>query len=62
MSRAIIQASPGALWVAARIPEKHFPQFQEELEQAMSAVLEKYGYDEEVRTSFNETMPLVVVR
>lgn len=62
MSRAVIQASSGALWVADRIPNKVFPQFQEELEQAMLAVLEKYGYDVEVRTSFREVMPVVVER
>lgn len=62
MSRAVIQASPGALWVANRIPNKVFPQFQEELERTMLAVLEKYGYDAEVRTSFNEVMPVVVAR
>ncbi|EBW9290435.1 hypothetical protein B7N40_24290 [Salmonella enterica subsp. enterica serovar Bovismorbificans] len=62
MSRAVIQASAGALWVTGRIPNKVFPQFQEELEQAMLAVLEKYGYDTEVRTSFNEVMPVVVAR
>lgn len=62
MSQVIIRASAGALWVADRIPTVHFPQFQEELEQAMLAVLEKYGYDEQVRTSFNEVMPVVVAR
>lgn len=62
MSRTIIQASPGAIWVAERIPTVHFDQFQEELEQAMLAVMEKYGYDTEVRTSFNEIMPVVVAR
>ncbi|ANO57891.1 hypothetical protein [Salmonella phage vB-SalM-PM10] len=62
MSRAIIQASPGALWVADRIPNAHFPQFQEELEQAMLKIFEKYGYDTEVRTSFSEIMPVVVSR
>lgn len=62
MSRAVIQASSGALWVAGRIPNKVFPQFQEELEQAMLTVLEKYGYDAEVRTSFREVMPVVVAR
>lgn len=62
MPRTVIQASSGALWVADRIPNKVFPQFQEELEQAMLAVLEKYGYDAEVRTSFNELMPVVVAR
>ncbi|AFU64429.1 hypothetical protein [Salmonella phage SKML-39] len=43
MSRVVIQASSGALWVADRIPNKVFPQFQEELEQAMLAVLENTG-------------------
>lgn len=43
MSRAIIQASPGALWVADRIPNAHFPQFQEELEQAMLKIFENMG-------------------
>lgn len=43
MSRAVIQASPGALWVVNRIPNKVFPQFQEELEQAMLEVLENMG-------------------
>lgn len=62
MSRPIVRASEGALWVIDRIPNKHFEQFQEELEQAALAVLEKYGYDAEVRTSFKEIMPLVVVR
>lgn len=62
MSRAVIQASPGALWVVDRIPNQAFPQFQEELEQAMLAILEKYGYDTEVRTSFSEVMPVVVAR
>lgn len=62
MPRAVIQASAGALWVADRIPNKVFPQFQEELEQAMLAVLEKYGYDAEVRTSFREVMPVVIAR
>ncbi|URX65871.1 hypothetical protein PH4_000084 [Escherichia phage PH4] len=62
MSLAVIQASAGTLWVADRIPNKVFPQFQEELEQVMLAVLEKYGYDAEVRTSFKEVMPVVVAR
>lgn len=62
MARAVIQASAGALWVVERIPNKVFPQFQEELEQAMLAILEKYGYDTEVRESFRKIMPVVVVR
>lgn len=62
MARAVIQASAGALWVVERIPNKVFPQFQEELEQAMLAILEKYGYDTEARESFREIMPVVVVR
>jgi hypothetical protein len=62
MSQAIIHPSSGALWVASRIPNKVFPQFQEELEQAMLSVLEKYGYDTEVRASFGEIMPVVVTR
>lgn len=62
MARAVIQASAGALWVVERIPNKVFPQFQEELEQAMLAILEKYGYDTEVCESFREIMPVVVVR
>lgn len=62
MARAVIQASAGALWVVERIPNKVFPQFQEELEQAILAILEKYGYDTEARESFREIMPVVVVR
>ena len=62
MSQVIIRASTGALWVANRIPSTHFPQFQEELENAMLAVFEKYGYDAEVRDAYKEIMPVVVAR
>ncbi|EDL7894863.1 hypothetical protein [Salmonella phage SS9] len=62
MGRPIIHASEGAIWVMTRIPNVHFPQFQEEIEQAMLTILEKYGYDTEVRESFNEIMPVVVAR
>lgn len=62
MSRAVVQASLGALWVIDRIPNENFPQFQEEMEMAMLAILEKYGYDTEVRVSFKEIMPVVVAR
>lgn len=62
MSQVIIRASVGALWVANRIPNAHFPQFQEELEQAILTVFEKYGYDAEVRDAYHEIMPVVVAR
>lgn len=62
MSRDPVRISQGAAWVINRMPNSVYPNFQEELEQAVSKVMHKYGYDSGIAMAFRENGPIIVER
>ncbi|EIF8777781.1 hypothetical protein H1Y97_004695 [Escherichia coli] len=54
--------SEGAKWIVDRIPDKDYNYFRAELNNAILRVMEKYGYDREVSSSFDESVVVRVER
>ncbi|EMD0638916.1 hypothetical protein VPZ60_004332 [Salmonella enterica] len=47
------EAAEAIEWLRVRIPDRYFPSFQSELEDAMLDVLRKYGFDQQLVDGFN---------
>ncbi|EAW2493133.1 hypothetical protein KS527_004464 [Salmonella enterica] len=53
MSLLTPNASEAIDWLFKRIPDRHFDNFRDDMEDAMRAVLQKYGFDQALIDGFN---------
>ncbi|ECZ5235272.1 hypothetical protein AH156_19970 [Salmonella enterica subsp. enterica serovar Enteritidis] len=47
------EAAQAIEWLRVRIPDRHWDQFRDEMETAMSTVLKRYGFDKELVEGFD---------
>lgn len=62
MKTPVLKLSEGADWVIDRLPNQQYEELKEEMEAQMLALLQKYGYTEDVEAAFNETGPFSLIR
>lgn len=62
MAKSTLRLSQGAEWVVDRMPNSLYPQFKKDMEEAISAIMHRYGYDSGIAMSFRESTPVYVER
>lgn len=62
MSKPSVRLSQGAEWVVDRMTNDMYPQFQKEMEDAVTLIMFKYGYDNGIAMAFRESTPVYVER
>lgn len=60
--KATVRLSEGSEWVVNRMPNVLYPQFQKDLEEAITAIMHQYGYDNGIAMAFRESTPVYVER
>lgn len=59
---AKITLSEGAEWIIERLPKSQFEKLKFDIEALVTFQIENYGYDKELKKSFNETKPVTLER
>ncbi|QYC52625.1 hypothetical protein [Salmonella phage SSBI34] len=62
MGKPTVRLSQGAEWVVERMLNTQYPEFQKEMEDAISRIMFKYGYDNGIAMAFREHTPVYVER
>jgi|AGFT01.1.fsa_nt_gi hypothetical protein len=62
MAKATVRLSQGAEWIVDRMPNVLYPQFQKDIEEAISAIMHQYGYNSGIAMAFRENTPVYVER
>lgn len=62
MAKATVRLSQGAQYVVNRMLNSQYPQFQEEVEDAITSLLCKYGYNSGIAMAFRESTAVYVER
>lgn len=60
--KATVRLSEGAEWVVSRMPNVLYPQFKKDIEEAITAIMYQYGYDNGIAMAFRESTPVYVER
>ncbi|QQG33430.1 hypothetical protein [Pectobacterium phage PcCB7V] len=60
--KATVRLSEGSEWVVNRMPNVLYPQFKKDLEEAITAIMHQYGYDNGIAMAFRESTPVYVER
>lgn len=60
--KATVRLSEGSEWVVNRMPNVLYPQFQKDLEEAITAIMCQYGYNSGIAMAFRESTPVYVER
>lgn len=60
--KATVRLSEGSEWVVNRMPNVLYPQFQKDIEEAITAIMYQYGYNSGIAMAFREHSPVYVER
>lgn len=55
--KATVRLSEGSEWVVNRMQNVLYPQFKKDLEEAITAIMHQYGYDNGIAMAFRESTP-----
>lgn len=62
MGKATVRLSQGAEWTIDKMPNSLYPQFKKDMEEAITAILSQYGYNNGIAMAFRESTPIYVER
>lgn len=62
MAKPQVRLSEGAQWVVDRMHNSLYPQFQKDIEEAITSIMCQYGYNPGIAMAFKESTPVYVER